>query len=199
MLHIRAKGRQQSCGLQRDLQNRRKQRSCAKQLALLSEDDMLGKLQSPDEIFVVPASAEGTVEFDIIPSADLPPDAQDEVRRNTRNPRVGSTLVSESDRARIWHIEMQPGDRLEFHRHVLDYFWTTTASGRARSRYADGRVVDADYPLGSTKNYRIEKGGSFMHDLENIGDTVLSFVTVEYLDSANEALPLPRDLQRKAA
>ena len=38
-------------------------------------------------------------------------------------------------------ITLQPGERLEFHRHVLDYFWTTTASGRARSTYPDGRVV----------------------------------------------------------
>jgi hypothetical protein len=109
---------------------------------------------------------------------------------------VGSVLVSESDRVRIWHITLQPGERLEFHRHVLDYFWTTTAPGRARSHYPDGRVVDADYPEGSTRNYRIENGGTFMHDLENIGDTVLGYVTVEYLDSANEPLPIPDGVPR---
>ena len=119
-----------------------------------------------------------------------------EIVRNTRNCRVGDTLVAQSDRVRIWHITMQPGDRLEFHRHVLDYFWTTTMPGRARSRYSDGRVVEADYSAGSTKNYSIKKGGTFMHDLENIGDTVLGFVTVEFLDSANEPLPLPAELAR---
>lgn len=160
---------------------------------------MLGKLQAPDEVLVIPASADGKVDFDVKPSADLPQEVRDEIHRNTRNCRVGSTLVSQSDRVRIWHIEMQPGDRLEFHRHVLDYFWTTTAGGRGRSRYLDGRIVDTSYAVGSTKNYRIEKGGAFMHDLENIGDTVLGFVTVEYLDSANEPLPLPADLLRNPA
>ena len=157
---------------------------------------MLGRLQSPDEVFVVPGSADGRIDFDIVPDAGLDAETRREIVRNTRNCRVGSTLVSESDRVRIWQITLQPGERLEFHRHVLDYFWTTTAAGRARSTYPDGRVVEADYPLGSTKNYRIEKGGTFMHDLENIGDTVLGYITVEFLDSANPPLALPEGLGR---
>ena len=37
---------------------------------------------------------------------------------------VGSELVSESDRVRVWTIRLKPGQRFGFHRHVLDYFWT---------------------------------------------------------------------------
>ena len=101
---------------------------------------------------------------------------------------VGSTMVSESDRARVWLIEMQPGERLPFHTHVLDYFWTATTPGRARSRYADGTVAEVDYEIGTTKHFTFGKGESMTHDLENIGDTVLCFTTVEYLDSANAPL-----------
>lgn len=40
------------------------------------------------------------------------------------NPCVGSTLLSETDRTRVWIIRLAPGERIGFHRHVLDYFWT---------------------------------------------------------------------------
>ncbi|MEM9394110.1 MAG: hypothetical protein AAGA38_09645 [Pseudomonadota bacterium] len=102
--------------------------------------------------------------------------------------RVGSTLVSESERARVWLIEMQPGDRLPFHTHVLDYFWVATTPGKARSRYADGTVAEVDYEVGMTKHFTFDKGASMTHDLENIGETVLCFTTVEYFDSANAPL-----------
>jgi hypothetical protein len=151
---------------------------------------MLAKPQSLDDLTIVPGNATGQVDFDAFPPIQFDPEIQREIRRNTRNGRAGSRLVSQTDRVRIWLIEMEPGDRLEFHRHVLDYFWTTTTAGRGRSRYPDGRVVDTDYSVGATKNYKMEKGGSFMHDLENIGDTTLSFVTVEFLDSANTPLTL---------
>lgn len=104
------------------------------------------------------------------------------------NGRVGSTLVSTSDRARVWLIEMQPGDRLPFHTHVLDYFWVATSPGTARSRYGDGQVAEVSYAVGDTKHFTFGVGQSMTHDLENVGDTVLSFTTVEYLDSANPPL-----------
>lgn len=104
------------------------------------------------------------------------------------NGRVGSTVVSESDRVRVWLLALQPGERLPFHTHVQDYFWTATSPGRARSRYADGRVVDMDYALGETRHFSFKPGESMTHDLENIGDTVLCFTTVEFFGSANPPL-----------
>ena len=101
---------------------------------------------------------------------------------------VGSRIVSQDGRVRVWLIEMQPGERLPFHTHVLDYFWTATTAGRARSRFSDGQVVEADYEVGATKHFTFAKGESMTHDLENIGDTVLCFTTVEFLDSANASL-----------
>lgn len=105
-----------------------------------------------------------------------------------RNGRVGSRIVSESRRVRVWLIEMAPGERLPFHTHVMDYFWTATSPGRARSRYSDGRVVEMDYEVGMTQHHFYAQGESMTHDLENIGDTTLCFTTVEFLDSPN--LPL---------
>ncbi len=113
---------------------------------------------------------------------------REELRGASTNGQVGSRIVSENDRVRIWLIEMQPGERLPFHTHVLDYFWTATTAGRARSRYGDGTVAEADYEVGATKHFQFAKGESMTHDLENIGDTVLCFTTVEFLDSENTSL-----------
>lgn len=111
-----------------------------------------------------------------------------ELAKAGTNGRVGSWIVNENARVRVWLIEMQPGERLPFHTHVLDYFWTATSPGKALSRYSDGTVAETEYACGDTKHFHFAKGESMTHDLENIGDTTLSFVTVEFFDSENEPL-----------
>lgn len=109
------------------------------------------------------------------------------------NGKVGSRLVSETERVRVWHILARPGDRLKVHTHVLDYFWTIHGPGRARNHQSDGTSFDVDYEAGDTKHFSFEKGESMTHSLENIGDTDLVFTTVEFKDSANKPLPLSEE------
>lgn len=107
-----------------------------------------------------------------------------------KNGRVGSVLVSETEEYRVWLIEIAPGGRLAFHTHVLNYFWVATSAGRARSRRPDGQVVERDYAVGETQHMRFGPGESMTHDLENIGESVLTFTTVEDKRSPNAPLPL---------
>lgn len=113
-----------------------------------------------------------------------------ELDQNRHNGRVGSQLVSETDRVRVWHLSLPAGERFGFHCHVLDYFWTALAEGQARSRYGDGRVVEVGYSPGETRHLTFAASEFSQHDLENIGCTPLQFVTVEFKDSANPPLPL---------
>jgi hypothetical protein len=106
------------------------------------------------------------------------------------SPRVGTELVSETDRVRVWHLSLAPGERIGFHRHVLDYFWTATSEGRSRSHYADGNMLEKDYCVGDTSHFAFARGDEMIHDLTNIGTTTLSFVTVEFKRSANDPLPI---------
>ena len=58
-------------------------------------------------------------------------------------PASATTLVSESDRVRVWTIRLKPGERIGFHRHVLDYFWTARdwrARTPARARRHHRRI-----------------------------------------------------------
>lgn len=115
---------------------------------------------------------------------------REELEAGRRNGRVGSRLVSETPRLRVWLVTLRPGERLPFHTHVNDYFWTATSPGLARSRFADGRVAETAYAEGDTRHFAFAAGESMTHDLENIGDTELRFTTVELLGGANPPLPL---------
>ncbi len=81
---------------------------------------------------------------------------------------------------RVWHISVAPGQRLPAHRHDRPYFWTVTTDGKSRSRYVDGRDAEAEYKKGETKYFDLTPETGFTHDLENIGNTELCFVTVEF-------------------
>ena len=68
-----------------------------------------------------------------------------EFERARDNGCVGTRLISETERVRVWEIRLKPGERISFHRHVLDYFWTAVTAGRGRSRMQDGTTVEKSY------------------------------------------------------
>ena len=113
-----------------------------------------------------------------------------EFEANQNNGQVGTRLLSETDRVRVWEIRLAPGERIGFHRHVLDYFWTAITPGRARSHTEDGSVVEATYAAGDTRHFVYGRGEYKIHDLENVGNTDLWFTTAEFLDGANEPLEI---------
>ena len=115
-----------------------------------------------------------------------------EKERQRPNGCVGTELLSESDRVRIWTIRLKPGERVGFHRHVLDYFWSAITPGRGRQHLQDGSTVEHTYQAGETRHETYRKGEFKVHDLENIGDSEMIFTTVEFLDSANAPLPVPQ-------
>jgi quercetin dioxygenase-like cupin family protein len=126
--------------------------------------------------------------------AALPLALKEEFVARAGNGQVGSRLVSDTERVRVWHLSLKPGERIGFHTHVLDYFWTAVTAGQARSHYGDGRTVQVSYLSGDTQHHRYGAGEFMIHDLENIGETELVFTTVEFLDSANAPLVLPANV-----
>jgi hypothetical protein len=129
--------------------------------------------------------------------ADWPAELQDEFERDQFSGVVGSVLVSETDRVRVWHLHLPVGKRCRFHRHVLDYFWTAHNAGKARGYYNDGRIVEVTHYRGETRHFTFGKGEYFVHAVENTGDTDLLFTTVEFLGGANPPLPVPDEVRLK--
>src|SRR5215470_803611 len=130
-----------------------------------------------------------------------PAEIKAEFEREARNPNpcVGTTLVSESDRVRVWMITLQPGERIGFHRHVLDYFWTSVTASRGRQHLMDGSTVEYTYAPGETRHESYGSGRFKVHDLENIGDGEMIFMTIEFKDSANKPLAVPNAVRRDKA
>ena len=131
--------------------------------------------------------------FETTIGENWPETVRADFRDGELNPRVGTRLLSENDRVRVWEIRLAPGERIGFHRHVLDYFWTAVTAGTARSHQGDGTTVEATYTPGQTRHYIYRLGEFKMHDLENIGSTELIFSTVEFLQSANPPIPIRAD------
>jgi hypothetical protein len=133
------------------------------------------------------------------PRAHWPIDLQRAFEEGEHNPCVGSVLVSETDKVRVWHLHIPAGSRCAFHRHVLNYFWTAHNPGHARGYFEDGRIIDTVHYKGETKHLHYGPGEHLVHAVENIGETDLLFTTVEFLDSPNQALPIPDGVRLKKA
>jgi hypothetical protein len=116
-----------------------------------------------------------------------------EFDQHTYDGDVGSRLLSQDARVRVWEIRLAPGQRWHAHRHVLDYFWTAITPGRSRQHTFDGSTREVTYVAGETRHFRFGPGEYLLHDIENIGETELVFTTVEHLDSANPPLPIGAD------
>ena len=124
--------------------------------------------------------------------------AEFEREKLNNNGCVGSSLLSENDKVRVWIIRLAPGERIGFHRHVLNYFWTSVSGGRGRQHLMDGTTVEYSYQPGETRHEIYGRGEYKVHDLENLGDKEMVFMTIEFLDSANKPLVIP-DRVRAAA
>lgn len=115
---------------------------------------------------------------------------QAEFETYSHDGRVGSRLLSENERVRVWEIRLEPGERFHVHRHVLDYFWTAVNAGRSRQHTSDGSTREVAYDAGETRHFSFAEGEFLLHDIENVGTDPLVFTTVEHLNSANKPLPL---------
>jgi quercetin dioxygenase-like cupin family protein len=89
-------------------------------------------------------------------------------------PEVGTKLVFENERVRVWEFTLQPGESIEAHQHDLDYFFypiegatleVTRASGVTRLTLNAGEVY-------------FRKGGD-THAARNIDDHRYHEVLVE--------------------
>jgi oxalate decarboxylase/phosphoglucose isomerase-like protein (cupin superfamily) len=95
--------------------------------------------------------------------------------------QIGTSLWFENERVRVWEVRLDPGEGAPFHAHVHPYFWTCVAAGIGRQRSSDGAIRILGYEEGDTNYSEHSIDDSLIHDLRNVGDTVLRFVTVELL------------------
>ena len=109
-------------------------------------------------------------------------DYQAELELAPDNFDVGTDVWFENHKIRVWEILLRPGERGPFHAHTTNYFWTVVEGGRGLQRFTDGTFAVRDYAVGETKYLEHSPETALIHDLENVGETTLRFVTVELFE-----------------
>jgi len=78
---------------------------------------------------------------------DWPDWLKTEFDEHANDGHVGSRLLSQNARVRVWEIRLAPGQRWHAHRHVLDYFWTAVTPGRSRQHTSDGTTREVPWEM----------------------------------------------------
>ena len=127
-----------------------------------------------------------TVQYDLSQYAD-------ELARATENLNVGTKLLFENDRVRVWELALDPGVRAPFHCHTIDYFWVAADPGPVVQRLLTGEMSYITHDRGQVTFFTFRDGASLVHDLENVGDVPIRYITVELKDWDNTMSSEPHD------
>jgi beta-alanine degradation protein BauB len=88
---------------------------------------------------------------------------------------VGTRLLFENERIRVWDITLEPGQQLPIHRHRTSYFYRCEAAGTVRVGLLDGSSEVYESPRDEVHFHEIGPEDLVVHDLENVGETTVRF------------------------
>jgi len=97
---------------------------------------------------------------------------------------VGSRILLENDRVRIWEVRLAPGERGEQHHHDLDHVLVHVSAGRIAVESAPGSptpygpYLEADVQPGDVSF--MKRGG--IETAVNVGDVAFHEIIVELKD-----------------
>lgn len=117
-------------------------------------------------------------------AAVFPDVSQDELMAAPENYTIGTTMLLENERVRVWDITLGPGERMPFHCHRTTYFYRCESGGRWRLRTTEGEVLIGEDAPGEVTFHELAPGERLVHELTNIGDSLLRYTTVELLESS---------------
>ncbi|MDQ3947314.1 MAG: hypothetical protein M3357_19585 [Actinomycetota bacterium] len=95
---------------------------------------------------------------------------------------LGTKVLFENDRIRVWEVRLAPGERGAFHLHDRHYVWTVVDAGVGLQRSDDGTYKVRQYNVGDTSYQDNTAENPMIHDFENAGDGEIRFITTELLD-----------------
>lgn len=91
---------------------------------------------------------------------------------------VGSKLLFENDRVRVWDLRLEPGESTGLHRHTSDYLYVVIGDGALQTAYADGsRDEPRQMKDGEVRFRAIE--GETVHEAINVGEGPWRNIVVE--------------------
>lgn len=110
-------------------------------------------------------------------------------RQNDVSRDVGTELIFESDRIRVWALVLQPGESSTFHRHDNDYVFIHATPSQVKL-HRKGRP---DEVQGYQRHFvqALTVGGGIEHQITNVGDTLHDEILVELKGPSVSSEPLP--------
>ncbi len=94
------------------------------------------------------------------------------------SPHVGTKLLFENDRVRVWDLRLEPGQGTGLHRHTCDYLYVVIGDGRLQARDADGKPRPAMEMQDGEVRFR-EIRGEDVHEAVNVGAGAWRNIIVE--------------------
>ena len=103
------------------------------------------------------------------------------MREETISPEVGTRLLFENERVRVWDLQLAPGESTGVHRHERDYLYVVIGDGRLQAADADGKRREAsDMKDGEVRFNEVD--GEAVHEAFNVGDGSWRNIIVELKD-----------------
>ena len=89
---------------------------------------------------------------------------------------IGTNLIFEDDRVRIWEIVLEPGQEAPTHTHMLDYTTVTIEGATLERLNGDGTIDRSEAQAGRVMRWYKSTPS---HGLRNVGNTRFRNVIVE--------------------
>ena len=94
------------------------------------------------------------------------------------SPDVGSKLLFENERVRVWDLRLEPGESTGLHRHNCDYLYVAIGGGTLQGLNKDGEQKPLrDMSDGDVVFRNID--GEEIHEAVNVGDEPWRNIVVE--------------------
>ncbi len=116
--------------------------------------------------------------------------------------RIGTEVLFENDRVRIWEMTLEPGESSGPHWHRNDYFFVYVTPGNEMEvRFANGDVLPEASGDGFVKSFVVgsEPGPEAAHELRNVGSTPHRQIIVELLEPSRAETPQPPEDNGRAS
>ena len=95
--------------------------------------------------------------------------------------QVGTRLLFENDRVRVWDLSLAPGESSGLHRHTDDYFFVVIGDGTLQAGDASGNKREARSMCDGEVRFS-EVHSENIHEATNVGDTPWRNIVVELKD-----------------
>jgi quercetin dioxygenase-like cupin family protein len=100
---------------------------------------------------------------------------------STVSSEVGTRLLFENDRVRVWDLCLAPGESTGLHRHTDDYFFVVVGDGILQAGDDKGNKKQARAMRDGEVRFS-EVPGENIHEATNVGDTPWRNIVVELKD-----------------